>query len=147
MAEQQSVVSSDTIHSKRHFTQNYLLLCLDASLDKSNEDYQEKLTQLRTVVDEVNLFSQRDECIDFLTNIDDKKAFLLIESTIAQQVVPIIHDIPQLDSIYILCRNISSLQEWSKAWVKIKGIDTEISSICKALQLATKQHERKCNRR
>jgi tetratricopeptide (TPR) repeat protein len=47
----------------------------------------------------------------------------------------LIHDIPQLKSIYVFCGvNKSKYEEWSKNYVKIKGVFTEIGLICKALK-------------
>ena len=72
----QPVASFDALHAKRRLGQNFHLLWLDAGADHSNEDCQGKLTQLRCIVNDVNLFTKRDECIDFLTEVHDKKAFL-----------------------------------------------------------------------
>ena len=71
MTAQKSVVSFDAMHPRQSMTQNFFLLWLDANIDHSKKDYQDMLVQLRTVVDGVHLFTQRDECIDFLTEIDD----------------------------------------------------------------------------
>ena len=139
MAEQTSVVSSDTMYPSLRMIQNFHLLWLDPDIDLSNEDYQHNLVQLRRIVNNVNLFTQRDECIDFLTEVDDKKAFLLVGDAISQQVVPLIHDIPQLETIYLLCHNTSEYEQWAKAWVKVKCVRTNIASICKALKYAAKQ--------
>ena len=105
MAAQKPVISSDTIEPRRRMIQNFHFLWLDTDIDQSNKDYQDKLAQLRCIVNDVNLFTQVDECIDFLTEVDDKKAFLLVEGPIGRRVVPLIHDISQLDTIYFLCRN------------------------------------------
>ncbi|CAF1393657.1 unnamed protein product, partial [Didymodactylos carnosus] len=67
------------------------------------------------------------------------KAFLVADSIFGQQIISLIHDIPQLDAIWILCRNKSQHEEWTRKWLKIKGVYTEIKPICKALQLAAKQ--------
>ena len=107
-------------------------------MDQSNEHFQGKLVQLRCIVNDVNLFTQRDECIDFLTEVDDKKAFLLVEGALGRRITPLIHDIPQLDSIYFISRNPSRYEQWIKEWVKVKGVHAEITSICQALQHAAK---------
>ena len=128
------------MHPPRRWTQNFHLLWLDASMEQSHEHCQKQLTQLRHIVNDVNLFTQQDECIDFLTDVDDRKAFLLVEGEMGQRIMPLIHDIPQLDAIYFLCRNTTSFYEpWTKAWKKVKGVDAEITSICKRLQQTTKQ--------
>ena len=45
----------------------------------------------------------------------------------------------KLDGIYIFCGNKSRHEQWTKEWNKIKGVHTEITSICESLQQAVKQ--------
>ena len=111
------------------WVQNFHLLWLDAGADHSNEDCQGKLAQLQCIVNDVNLFTKRDECIDFLTEVEGKKAFLLIEGAIGQRILPLIHDIPQLDRIYFISRKTSRYEQWTKEWVKVQGVHTEMTSI------------------
>ena len=62
-----------------------------------------------------------------------------MKGIIAERILPFIHDIPQLDAIYILCSNPSQHQQWTKKWIKIKSTHTDIQSLCGSLQMATKQ--------
>ena len=66
------------------------------------------MQELRNVVNDVNIFTERNECIDFLTEVDDMKAFMIVKGAVGQQILPLIHDIPQLVGVYILCSNKSS---------------------------------------
>ena len=134
-----TTASSDTIYLRQRITQNFLLIWVDASIDQSNKDCQNTLVQLQSVVDDVHIFTQRDECIDFLTEVNDMKIFLIIAGTLGQQILPLIHDIPQLDEVYIFDSNKSSHEQWAKTWMKVKGIHTEITPICQSIQQAVKQ--------
>jgi hypothetical protein len=67
------------------------------------------------------------------------KTFLIIEGTLGQQILSLIHDIPQLHGVYVFDSNKSSLEQWAKIWVKVKGIYTEITPICESLQQTVKQ--------
>ncbi len=135
-----AVTSSDCIHPRQRITDNFLLIWLNDSIDQSIEDCQNTLAQLQSVVNDVNIFILPDECIDFLTEVDDMKAFVILGSTLGSLIVPLIHDIPQLDGIYIFCRNKPHHEQWTKEWAKIKGVHTEIELICEALQLTVKQY-------
>ena len=135
----QSSASTDAIHPRRFMGQNFHLLWLDTGIDPLNADCQDKLAQLRCIVNDVNLFTQRDQCIDFLTEVDSKKAFLLVEGAVGQRIVPLIHDIPQLDRVYFICRKASKYEHWVEEWVKVKGVHTEMTSICAALQHAVQR--------
>jgi hypothetical protein len=85
--------------------QDFLLIWLDTNIDESTEDCQNTLVQLRNIINDVNVFTECNETVDFLTEFDDIKAFLILTSNIGQQLIPLIHNIPQLDAIYIFYNN------------------------------------------
>ena len=134
-----ATASSDVTSPRQRIIQNFLLIWMDPEIDQSNKDCQNTLAQLRNIVNDVHIFTKRDECIDFLTEVDHIKAFLIIEGTLGQQILPLIHDIPQLDGVYIFDSKKSSPEQWAKTWVKVKGIHTEITPICESLQQTVKQ--------
>ncbi|CAF1024710.1 unnamed protein product [Adineta steineri] len=58
----------------------------------------------------------------------------------AQQIIPLINDIPQLDNVYVFS-NIKSLhEELIKKCQKIKSVHTNIDDLCQELQLGIKQY-------
>ncbi|CAF3733650.1 unnamed protein product [Adineta steineri] len=124
---------------RKHMVQNYLLIWVDASIDQTNKDCQNTLAQLKNVVNDVNLCTESDQCIQVLNEVDKEQVFVIISGPLSQHLVPEIHGIPQLDEIYILCDNKSKHQEWTQNWAKVKGVHTNIDEICQALQLAIKQ--------
>ena len=124
---------------RRRIAQNFLLVWVDAGIDQSNKDSQHTLAQLRSVVNDVTICTQSDQCIQFLNDVSDEKAFVIVSGSLGQHLVPDIHTMPQLDAIYIFCGNQSRHEQWTKNWVKVKGVHTTITPICKALQLAAKQ--------
>jgi hypothetical protein len=46
--------------------QNVLLIWFDNSIDEDNDDCKNTLAQLRRIINAVNTFTNRDQCIDFL---------------------------------------------------------------------------------
>ena len=128
--------------NRRRIVQNYLLVWLDANVTTSNEDSQHTLQQLRSVVNEINLFIEPEECISFLEGIKLEKVFLIVSGSLGRDLVPRIDRMTQIDAIYIFCGDKSRHEEWVKKWPKVKGTHTHIKSICKALALAVQQ----CNR-
>ncbi|CAF1166040.1 unnamed protein product [Adineta steineri] len=136
-----TIKPSDVIPPWLHMVQNYSILWLEECIDQTNKDHENNLIQIRTIVDNVNVFKQRDECIDFLSDAQDIKSFLIIENSMVQQIMPLINDIPQLDSIYILS-NIKSLhEELTQKWQKIKSVHTNIDDLCQELQVDVKQYK------
>jgi tetratricopeptide (TPR) repeat protein len=122
--------------------QNVLLVWLDSNIDENNSDCKNTITQLRRSVNHIKTFTDSDECVDFLTDGYSEKVIMIISAAFCQQTVPLIHDIAQLHSVFLLCSNKTEHEQWTKAWPKIKGIFTEISPICEAVKQPASQCER-----
>jgi hypothetical protein len=66
---------------------------------------------------------------------------MIISGELGQEIIPLIHDIIQLNSIFIFCDNQKQHGHWIKDWSKIKGVFTEISSVCETVKEAAQQCE------
>ncbi|CAF1260068.1 unnamed protein product [Adineta steineri] len=130
---------SNIRQSRQRSAQNYLLVWVDASIGETDKDCQDILAQLKNIVTNVSLCTEPDQCIQILNRVDNKKVFVITSDSLGQYLVSEIHDMSQLDAIYIFCDNIATQQEWSQNWTKIKGVHTSIKEICQALQLSVKQ--------
>ncbi|CAF0915527.1 unnamed protein product [Adineta steineri] len=138
-ASSKSTASSNISQPRQRMAQNYLLIWVDASIDETTKDCQNTLVQLKSVVNDVNICTEPDQCVQALNKVDKEQAFVIISGSLGQHLVPEIHGMPQLDAIYIFCGNKSRHEGWAQNWTKIKGIHTNIKDICQALQLAVKQ--------
>ncbi len=87
------------------------------------------------------VFTEPDECIQFLININSDKVFLIISGYLGQRLVPEIHSLPQLDAIYILCGREERHKVWIAEWSKVQGIFTSIEHLCKSLKKAARQYD------
>ncbi|CAF5156216.1 unnamed protein product, partial [Rotaria magnacalcarata] len=114
--------------------QNFLLVWLNANLDKHSDYFQRALTQLRTIVNTLELFSDPDQCVGHLQTIEEEKVFSIISGAFGENIVPHIHDMPQLDTIFGFYNNIDENPDWPKKWPKVKGIYSSIQPICKSLE-------------
>ncbi|CAF1575531.1 unnamed protein product [Rotaria sp. Silwood1] len=123
-----------SLHNVRRVLQNFLLIWLDANIDESQEDFKNSLAHLRHIVASITTFTNVQECTDFLREIESEKAFMIVSGSLGQHIVPKIYTWPQLHSIYVFCNNRSVHEQWAKNILKIKGVHTNIESICKALQ-------------
>jgi hypothetical protein len=106
--------TTTTQQPRRRILQNFLLIWLDANIDESNEDSHHALTQLQQIVSAINTFTTDDQCINFLTQVKDEKAFMIVSDAFSQRIIPFIHDMSQLDSIYVLYGNKSSHEQWAE---------------------------------
>ncbi|CAF1471574.1 unnamed protein product, partial [Adineta steineri] len=121
--------------------QNVLLIWLDNNIDENNDDCQNTITQLRQAVNDINTFSDVDQCFEFIEAIVDKKACIIISGSLGQHFVRFVHNMSQVDSIFVLCENQKHHEQWTKKWSKIKGIFVDITSICEAIKETAHQCE------
>ncbi|CAF2144937.1 unnamed protein product, partial [Rotaria magnacalcarata] len=119
---------------RRRMTQNYLVIWVDGNVDESNDDCQNTLAQLRAVVSDVNVCTTPEQCVEFLYEIDDGKAFIISSGALGQTLVNGIHGIQKVDAIYIFGDNKERHESWSKDWPKIRGVFTSIEPICESLE-------------
>ncbi|CAF4282200.1 unnamed protein product, partial [Rotaria sp. Silwood2] len=127
---------------ERRVPQNFLLIWLDANLNKSDEDMKRSLQKVQYLGASITTFTDADECIDFLSANKKEKVFMIVSGSLGQHVIPKIHAWPQLDSVYVFCSNQSIHEEWARAISKVKGVHTTIESICEALQINRKNCDR-----
>ena len=120
---------------------NVLVIWLDPNIHENNSDYRNTVSHLRHEVHTINIFADAEDCIDFLGNVENEKACMIISSSLGQQIVPLVHNMSQVHSICIFPDNKKDDKGWTKHWSKIKGVFTEIESICDILKEVTKQCE------
>ncbi|CAF4586402.1 unnamed protein product [Rotaria sp. Silwood2] len=108
-----TILSSTGMPSRWQLAQNYLVIWVDSNIDMENQDCKNTLVQLHSAADQVYTFTEPDECVNFLIEAHDQKVFLILPETIGQQLVPLIHDIPHLDSVYIIRDSKVLDKDWS----------------------------------
>ncbi|CAF3328453.1 unnamed protein product [Rotaria socialis] len=114
--------SEDFRARPRRIVQDFLLVWLDANIDEGKEDFQKSLAQLRKIFVTVEPFTDVDQCVDYLTSIDDQKIYLITSVSLGQTTVPLIHDIAQLDTIFVFCSNKDEHKFWANECSKVRGI-------------------------
>ncbi|CAF0946802.1 unnamed protein product [Adineta ricciae] len=120
--------------SRRRIVENFIIVWLDAKIDKSDKDIQNSLDQLQRTVNTIKTFTDIDVCLDYLSQIEHEKVFMIISGSMGEQVLPQINNMTQLDSIYIFCHDISKHTIWAKEYKKIQGIFNGIELICDKLR-------------
>ncbi|CAF0841308.1 unnamed protein product [Rotaria sordida] len=111
-------------------------------MNESNVDFKNSLNQLRRIVDNIDTFTNTNQCFDFLTQLGDEKVFMIVSGTLGQLIVPIIHHMSHLNSIYIFCENQLKHEQWANEWTKMKGVFSQIDNLCDILITDIRQCDR-----
>lgn len=126
----------------RQITQNFITIWLNTDKDKSNDDYKDMNNKLRNFVHKVEIFMDMDKCIDFLTDMENGIALMIITGTLGEEMVPLIHDISQINAMLIFSDNQFIDKQSVKKWSKVRIIHTEITSISEVLNRTIKDCDR-----
>ncbi|CAF3766263.1 unnamed protein product [Adineta steineri] len=121
--------------------QNVLLIWLDNNINENNADCSNTIKQLKRVVNNINTFTDGDQCVEFIQTIKNNKICMIVSGSLGQHIVPHVHHMSQVDTIFVFCNNQQWHKQWAKEWPKIKGVFTDITSICEALKQASLQCE------
>ncbi|CAF3215068.1 unnamed protein product [Rotaria socialis] len=104
---------------------NYFLIWTDSTIDAKNNESQDIITKLREVVENVEGFTKPEQCIEWLDQNPEKKAFVICSGSLGRDLVPRIHEKSTLKAIYIFCGCKEQHKEWINAWKKIEDVFTE----------------------
>lgn len=108
--------------TRRRIVQNYLAVWLDGNADLSNNDIQSNIEQLRNVINSVTLFSTIEDSLEFLKEIESEKIFVITSAAFAQTLVPQIHSMKAVNTIYICDEYQPLYEQWASEWPKVKGL-------------------------
>ena len=116
--------------------QNYLIVWLDKNINEDVDDFRHSITKLREISNTVVTYTNVDECIAFINEIKDRKIFMISSGALGQTTIPIVHELSQIDTIYIFCQDKARHEKWAQQWSKIKGVFSNIQPICEAMNKA-----------
>ena len=140
MASSMDKTQSTTTNVKqRRIVQSFSLIWLDANIDESKGDFRNSLAHLRSTVNTINTFTNADQAINFLKELSNEKVLMIVSGSFGQSIIPSIHGISHLHSIFVFCGNKTHHEQWVKDWSKVKGVFTKIEPICESLRKAAQQ--------
>ena len=140
-----TVVQMNDSESAQRFdpkmAQNILLIWLDSNIDQANTDCQHTLIHLKRVINNIHTFTNIDDCVQFLQKNQYDKICMIVSGSLGKQIIPHVHHMSYIATIFIFCGNTQSNEQWVQDWPKIKGVHTDIKSICYTLQQFVKDCE------
>jgi hypothetical protein len=71
-------------------------------LHHNDEPVEQQMKDLKSVIKSIEMFVDIDTCVNFITNTLVEKIFVILPSSVSEHLVPIIHGLPQVYTIYCL---------------------------------------------
>ncbi|CAF0744358.1 unnamed protein product [Rotaria sp. Silwood1] len=100
--------------------ETFHLVWLDPAADDTVED--EKGRQfLRTSINHLRKFKDAEKCEQYIQNVSKSdRIVFVVTGRLGQELMPRIHQLRQISSIYIYCMDKDYHEEWSKDFTKVK---------------------------
>jgi hypothetical protein len=100
--------------------ENVTALWLDAAVNTNPEN--RKIEQkLRTLINPLKTFDSKNQCEKYIRSVSSQEQILLIVSgQLGRELVPHIHNLPQVIAIYVYCRDKKANEEWASHFTKVK---------------------------
>ncbi|CAF1529227.1 unnamed protein product [Rotaria sp. Silwood1] len=110
----------------------FTLIWLDAEINGSeNKQTQNDLRQLS---DDFQTFDSIYDCETYIQSLSiDTRIVLIVSGRLGREIVPRIHDIKQIYSIYVYCFDREANLEWSNNYSKIKNVVTTKKELIKQI--------------
>lgn len=135
-----TIVATQDSSTQQRIISNFGIVWFGSTIDESSNEWRNVVTQLRRIMIAVNIFTDIDQCIDYITELGNDKVFMIVSDAVKPIIISCVDSIMQVDSVYIYCASDFG-HEWIREWSKIKGIFTQINAMCESLQKAA----RHCN--
>jgi len=123
--------------------ENIIVIWLDANLDRDRDKTAEIEDLLKQKNDYVRLCTDQETCIRCINLVKDEKIVLLISGSCSDDVLSKVHNVQQLDSVFIFCMKSERYIALTSKYNKIVGIYTGqnelIEELSKTIFALTKQ--------
>ncbi|CAF3587027.1 unnamed protein product [Rotaria socialis] len=116
----------------------FTLIWLDAEIYGSEN----KIVQndLRQLSDDFRTFHNDHDCESFIESLSiDQRVVLITSGRFGREVIPRIHAIEQIYSIYIYCFDKETYEKWAKSYSKINGVITEKTKLIEKIRQNNKK--------
>ncbi|CAF1104769.1 unnamed protein product [Adineta steineri] len=107
----------------------YPLIWLDSLVNMSQENIDGQQL-IRSSIDHLITFDNVDKCEEYIRSISsDERIILITSGRLGRELIPHIHQLRQVSSIYIYCLDKPANEQWAKQYTKIKHIVTKFTEL------------------
>ncbi|CAF3017410.1 unnamed protein product [Rotaria sp. Silwood2] len=112
----------------------FCLVWLDANINvKETRDTEQNL---RSIINHLKKFQDVKQCQKFIEQKSQKDRLVFIVSgRLGREIIPSIHKLRQVISIYIYCMDKKSNQQWACKFSKVKGVVVELDELVSRIKV------------
>ncbi|CAF1273770.1 unnamed protein product [Didymodactylos carnosus] len=113
--------------------ENITLIWYDESIN-STEDTKQTAKMLRQINDYVVFHTNHRTCAEYVKSIQKEKIFLIISGACSTDILPLVHDLEHIDSIFVFCMKTQKYEYLRNEYSKIIGIFNELSPLIDSIK-------------
>ncbi|CAF0944847.1 unnamed protein product [Didymodactylos carnosus] len=112
-----TLADQDDDNDEKNF-ETFLLIWLDANVNPTDDNFVQQ--KLHLAINYIKVFDSVEQCEQFILkrNENYEKIVLVVSESYARQVVPDVHDLPQISAIYVYGIDKSTNANWAKQYKK-----------------------------
>ncbi|CAM4765943.1 unnamed protein product [Rotaria magnacalcarata] len=133
-----NVVSGNSSPADNNNVPLFVLMWLDASVNNAeNSDAQKKLA---TIYTNFKTFQSVEHCEDAIQQVTEmSRVILIVSGAYGTDLVPRIHELQQVSSIYVFCLQQEKYIEFAKQYDKIKAIVIDLNALISIIEFDYEQ--------
>ncbi|UJR32021.1 hypothetical protein I4U23_019490 [Adineta vaga] len=114
--------------------ETYSLVWLDATVSYAQE-FPRIQQRLRSVINDLKIFKQTNECLQYIHSVlKGDQIVLIVSGRFGQEIVPLIHNLQQIISIYVYCMNKQKNDQWASHYPKIKSLVVNLDELVNTIR-------------
>ncbi|CAF0990058.1 unnamed protein product [Didymodactylos carnosus] len=112
--------------------ESFTLVWLDENVN-NHENLQVQM-KLRESINYIKTFQNLKTCKEYIRQIKDEKVVFVVSGSLGRKIVRIVHNLPQLSTIYVYCKNKQYNEKWTKKYKKVKSITTQAEELITTIE-------------
>ena len=122
-------VNSKSLEISNENLETFSIFWLDVQVN-TTEDNRNAQLKLREIINHLKTFDDQNECLQRILSLSTQDRLVLIVSgRCGRQLVPQIHHLRQVSSIYVYCMDKKTNEQWAKDFIKIKSVIVELKDL------------------
>jgi hypothetical protein len=114
-----SVLPNDDFHTNTDdkYLEIFCLIWLDADVKETRNTEQ----KLRSIINHLKKFQDVKQCQQYIEQRSQKdRVVLIVSGQLGQEIIPSIHKLRQVISIYVYCMDKKNNEQWTSKFAKVK---------------------------
>ncbi|CAF2772323.1 unnamed protein product, partial [Rotaria sp. Silwood2] len=130
MSSDPSILVSEDVHKSAVIIGDDIscIIWLDANVNTNERRSAEQ--KLASIVKHFEKFQDKEQCQKYIEEQSEKDRLVMIVSgQLGKEIVPSVHNLQQVMSIYVYCMNKEINEQWACRFVKVKGVVVQLDEL------------------